>query len=80
MFFENENIQWVLRKRKNSDNFEYFMVCLVEIFYIQLVDYMYELMCKPFIGQHLHISWVWGQYKIVVRSIFKLEFCRHINR
>ena len=50
-FKKNENIP-------EFSQFGYFLGLLVEIFYIPLVDYMYDLMCNIFFAKHLHISWV----------------------
>ena len=53
-FFEEEKIVdfYKTDKFRQLGPFEYSMKYLVEIFYIQLVDYMYDLMGKYFFGQH----------------------------
>ena len=43
-FFLNENFLEFSR-------FWYFLKLLVELFYISLVDYMYDWMCKVFFGK-----------------------------
>ena len=60
------NVRVAFSKNENFlefSRFGYFFWLLMEIFYIPLVDYMYDLMCKFFLAQNLYISWVYGHFK-----------------
>ena len=55
------DVQVALYKNENFLEFScfgYFFKLPVEIFYILLVDYMYDFMWTVFFGKNWHISWV----------------------
>ena len=53
VFWKQKNLPGSYKKEKiwKLSCFKYFMKCLVDIFFIQHVDFMYELMCKHFLAK-----------------------------